>query len=108
MLARLISEGHSLGCCPINVTEVFAGLRPSEEAPTLEFLRSLDYYEITWEAARQAGLMKREWASRGATLGVPDLMIAALAIQNDLVLITDNVKDFPMPELRLYPLPEDA
>jgi hypothetical protein len=31
-------------------------------------------------------------------------MIAAVAMSNRLQLATGNPKDFPMPELRLYPL----
>ena len=29
LLQRLLEQGHLLACCPINVTEVYAGLRPS-------------------------------------------------------------------------------
>ncbi len=32
-------------------------------------------------------------------------MIAAVAIDDSVVLLTDNVKDFPMPELVLFPMP---
>ena len=28
-LKGLLEQGHLLACCPINVTEVYAGLRPS-------------------------------------------------------------------------------
>ena len=33
------------------------------------------------------------------------MLIAAVAIQHQLTLITDNTKDFPMAGLTLYPLP---
>ena len=36
---------------------------------------------------------------------VADATIAAVAIANELTLLTDNVKDFPMKEIVLYPLP---
>jgi predicted nucleic acid-binding protein len=51
-------------------------------------------------------LLKNEWARRGQTLSVPDVLIAATALAHRLVLMTDNRKDFPMPELVLYPLPQ--
>ena len=35
------AEGVLLACCPINVTEVFMGMRPSEAAKTEAFLASL-------------------------------------------------------------------
>jgi hypothetical protein len=30
----------------------------------------------------------------------------AIAMERKCVLLTDNHKDFPMPEVKLYPLPE--
>jgi predicted nucleic acid-binding protein len=32
------------------------------------------------------------------------MMVAATAIENGLSLMTDNRKDFPLPELSFYPL----
>jgi predicted nucleic acid-binding protein len=62
--------------------------------------------DVTRPIAEQAGLLRREWASRGRTLSLPDLLIAASAIHHGLVLVTDNVKDFPMRDLRLGSLEE--
>jgi predicted nucleic acid-binding protein len=52
LLLDLLRQGHLLACCSINVTEVYAGLRPKEEKATKEFLRSLEYYHVTWPVAR--------------------------------------------------------
>lgn len=105
LLRDLLSQGHLLACCAINVAEVYAGLRPSEEEATGRFLRSLRFYEVSWEIARQAGLLRREYSRKGKTLALPDTTIAAVALHYGLTLITDNVKDFPMPGLRFHPLP---
>src|SRR5437762_1242215 len=77
LLLDLLKQGHLLGCCPINVTEVYAGVRPKEETATAEFLQSLQYYQVTWPIARVAGLLKRDYARRGKTLTVSDATIAA-------------------------------
>lgn len=105
LLLKLLRDGNVLGCCPINVTEIYAGLRPKEEAATQEFLASLQYYPITYPAARLAGELKRDQRQKGTTLNLGDVMIAAVAIHDQLTLLTDNVKDFPMDSLSLYPLP---
>jgi len=105
LLLGLVKQGYLLACCPINVTEVYAGMRPNEEAATEEFLRSLDYYHLTWPVARLAGLLKRDYGRKGSTITVADATIAAVALIHELTLITDNLKDFPMKELRVYPLP---
>ena len=104
-LEGLLEQGHLLACCPINVTEVYAGLRPREEAVTQELLESLEYYPITWGIARLAGLLKRDYASRGVTLATTDVTIAAVALYHHLTLITDSLKHYPMTELSLYPVP---
>jgi predicted nucleic acid-binding protein len=103
-LEQLLREGHLLACCSINVTEIYAGLRPKEETRTRAFLESLDYLDVTWEIARLAGLLKRDHARKGITLAVTDSTIAAIGISHGCFLFTDNIKDFPMKELPLYPL----
>ena len=105
LLKELLLEGHLLACCPINVAEIYAGMRPQEEARTEQFLRSLRYYDLSWEVARRAGLLKGDYARRGITLTLADAMIAAVALSYRLPLLTDNVKHFPMKDLELYPLP---
>ena len=104
LLKGLLSQGDLLACCAINIGEIYAGMHPKEEPGTEQFLRSLDYYETTWAVARKAGLLKRDYSKRGQTLTLPDTTIAAVAIEYDLMLITDNIKHFPMPELKLFPL----
>ena len=104
VLMGLATQGHLLACCAINVAEVYAGMRPKEESATEEFLRSLEYYPLTWPVARLAGLLKRDHARKGVTLTLADTSIAAVALMYQLTLITDNVKDFPMKGLALYSL----
>ena len=60
---------------------------------------------MTPEIARQAGLLRRDWRAKGYTLSYTDVTIAAVALANQSPLLTDNRKHFPMPELKLFPLP---
>jgi len=105
LLQKLTLDGNLLACCAINVAEVYAGVKPKDETRTEELLGSLEYYEITWEIAKLAGLLKRNYARNGIALALADTTIAAVAIVNRLPLLTDNVKHYPMKELQLYPLP---
>lgn len=104
LLLDLLRQGHLLACCAVNVAEVYAGLRPKEGKATDEFLRSLEYYHITWPVARLAGLLKRDHAKKGIAVSIADATIAAVAIAHDLPLLTDNVKDFKMKGLTPYPV----
>ena len=106
LLLDLLNAGHLLACCPINITEVYTGLRPREEDATAEFLASLQYYPISRTAARLAGLLKRDYARKGVTLNLGDVTIAAVALDNKLTLLTDNLKDFPVDGLLVLPLPK--
>lgn len=104
LMERLILDQYTLACCPINVAEIYVGLRVSETAKTERLLRELEYIPIRWEAARLAGDLKREWARKGQTLSLTDTTIAAVCLSEKLTLVTDNQKHFPMAELSLYPL----
>ncbi len=105
-LAQLLEEGHWLSCCPVNITEVYAGLRPAEEAKTKQFLDSLEFFPVTPEIAMRAGILRRDWRQRGHTLSYSDATIAAIAVAHGLPLLTGNRKHFPMPEIQFDPLPQ--
>jgi tRNA(fMet)-specific endonuclease VapC len=105
LLASLVEVGDTLACSVVTLTEIYAGVRPKELSATERFLGNLDHYELDSHLARRAGLLKNEWARHGRTLGVVDLIIAATALAHNMILMTDNRKDFPMLQLTLYPLP---
>lgn len=105
LLASLVEAGDTLACSVVTLTEIYAGIRPKEFAITESFLDGLEHYDLDSDLARDAGLLKNEWAKKGRTLEVIDLIIAATALAHNLVLMTDNRKDFPMPRLTLYALP---
>jgi predicted nucleic acid-binding protein len=104
LLRDLVAQGHSIACCAITVAEIYAGMRPGEATATEEFLANLLWLEARFAIAKQAGALRYEWARNGVTLTLTDTMIAATALHYGLILITDNRKDFPMPELKLHPL----
>ena len=105
LLGSLVEAGDTLACSVVTLTEIYADVRPKEMALTQQFLDAMEHYQLDSRLARDAGLLKNEWAKQGQTLGVVDLIIAATALAHNLVLMTDNRKDFPMEQLALYPLP---
>jgi predicted nucleic acid-binding protein len=104
-LRELVNRNDRLACCVVTVAEIYAGTKAAEARDTEELLNSLQYFDLDRGAARRAGLLKSAWARKGVTLGLPDVLIAAVAIQHNLVMATDNRKHYPMPELRLIDLP---
>lgn len=104
-LAELVRAHQSLATTSLNVAELYAGMRPGEEEPTEALLAGLECFDLTSSSARLAGKLKNQWSKRGRTLALADALIAAIAIEQRCALLTDNRKDFPMPELQLYSLP---
>jgi predicted nucleic acid-binding protein len=106
LLAELVRAGHTLATTALNVAEVYAGMRPDEAQRTEALLGVLDCYELTGKSGRRAGALKQEWARKGRTLALADMIIAAIALERGCTLMTDNRKDFPMSELDKFDLPE--
>ena len=80
--------------------------RSSEDVASLAVSRESRVLSDLERKARLAGLLKYEHRKKGITLSTTDVTIAAVAIQHHLMLLTDNIKDFPMKEVVLYPLPK--
>lgn len=106
LLAGLARNGHTFATSALNVAEVYAGMRPDEKTLTDSFLETLECHELAKSAAQLAGAFKNKWARKGCTLTLADAIVAAVALEHDCVLMTDNRKDFPMSELEYYPLPQ--
>ncbi len=100
-LTQIASEGSVVGCCAINIAEVYAEMREHEGELTRKFLDSLEYYEVTRNLAELAGMYKRAYAGKGVTLSLSDVIIAAVVISNNLILVTGNLRHYPMPELKI-------
>jgi len=105
-LDQRVQEGDVMVCSVISVAEVYAGMIPSEAAATEDFLQGLECLEVGYRISRKAGELKYEWARKGRTLDIPDAIIAAVALELELRLATDNQRDFPMQEMRFVTLPE--
>jgi predicted nucleic acid-binding protein len=102
LLEKFCIEGGMLCCCPINIVEVYEGMKDKEKSPTDEFLNSLGCYEITLEIGYIAGELKRKYSKKGKTFSTADVLIAATAIKHHLILVTNNPKHFPTEEIIIY------
>jgi len=103
--APALVQREPLVISPITVHEVLFGMRPAEERMTLELLEGLLVVSLGQAEARMSGHWRRGYASRGLTLSREDTLIAAGAVAHGIPLATGNVRDFPMPELRVEQWP---
>jgi predicted nucleic acid-binding protein len=80
----------------LSIYEVWSGCKPNEEEAVSDLLDGFNVFPVTAEIARQAADYCRTFRSKGVTLSTADALIAATAQVSQLVLVTQNQRDFPM------------
>ena len=103
LVERLESQGHRLAVCAVGLAEVYSGFDAQERIDNGPVADRWFYYETTPVIAKEAGRYRYEFARIGTTLSATDSLIAAVAIANGATLITNNLRHFPMREIRLLP-----
>jgi len=89
-----------MSIAPVRV-EVLRGVRRGEEAVTHGLLSRLEWIAVDVDLADRAGDLGRTYRESHAGIETVDLLLAAAAERFGAVLLTRNVRHFPMfPELR--------
>jgi len=89
----------------VAIAEVYSGVAEGDVPRTQGVLEAFEYWTIDEATARLAGQYRYRYARLGTPLSVTDMLMAAHTITRGATLVTGNVRDFPMPELRLLRLP---
>jgi len=98
-----LSQQSTLTLSTLTITELRSGWTSKQADFLLPRLYALcTVVPVSREIAQQAGVWRQEYKTKGVSLGTVDTVIAATAYLNDYPLLTNNVKDYPMPELTLY------
>ncbi len=96
----LEKEGIELVTTAINSLEVFVGIlvidspKNRRVIQTKEFLESLVELPFDKDASEKAAIILNSLKKKGNPIGLKDTLIAAIAIMNDIPLLTRNVKHF--------------
>lgn len=105
-LLRSIGKLERLSISAVTRLEVYAGMLPDERYATQKLLSRFVTYDLDRDIADRAGDMMRESRDRGASLAVPDAIIASTAVTHSLTLVTLNQVHFRgLPGLSLFPAP---
>ncbi|MBD2278290.1 MAG: type II toxin-antitoxin system VapC family toxin [Dolichospermum sp. DEX189] len=95
----------------ITVSEVIKGWRKLNRNDRIqEFLIDLPQMEILsleQKSAELSGLIYADLEKTGQTIGLADVLIAAIAIENNLILVTGNTKHYQKIQSLGYPLQLD-
>ena len=102
-LIEQLSRNTTLALSALTITELRSGWTSEQADFLLPRLYALcTVVPVTKAIAEQAGKWRQEYKSKGVSLGTPDTVIAATAYLHDSPLLTNNAKDYPMPELTRY------
>ena len=104
-LGELSEQGAMLCTNAVVLAELYAGLYPDDQSRAEIFLATLEYLPLSPVSARQAGKWRYSYRRQGHSLSLTDCLIAATALEHGALVVTGNVRHFPMPEVPVLPLP---
>jgi len=93
------AAGNDRHVSVLTIAELRAGSNGDDPAIEL-LLAGFRQLSLDLKVAENGGRLRRKYGSKGGT-GLIDAILAATAIAHDLVLVTNNLRHFPMPELTL-------
>jgi len=99
-IKQLSAAGDDLGVNPITIAEFYAGLTPRQYADWDELFASLTFCAISFDASIQAGKWRASFRARGIQLSTTDTLVAAVAAELGAIVLTSNVRHYPM-QIRL-------
>lgn len=79
----------------ISSAELLSGTKEEDIKNINDFLDSFIILPITDNLARKAGITRGELKRKGYKKSLADILIGQTAIENNLILVTGNPKDFP-------------
>jgi tRNA(fMet)-specific endonuclease VapC len=100
ILAKLLRIGfEKVGICTITLAELEFGVANSSrsmeaQAALFEFILPFELLDFNYTAASFYGKIRKELKDKGQPISDMDMLIAAIAMANELVLVTNNEKEF--------------
>jgi len=87
-------------CSAITAGEILFGMKKDEQEKTFKLLNNLIIIEVDKKIIFSAYDIKNN--ARGFNLELYDCIIAATALEYDLILVTKNIKHYPDKRLKLF------
>lgn len=107
-IVTMLEEGDEIALCAVTVAELYSGLTEKNHARWQAFMSTLPYWHISRDGARHAGLYRKAASLTGRTIQVADSLIAATAHEHQATILTSNIKDYPMKDVRVVSLRKAA
>lgn len=107
--ARLAISTVVVGELAFGVARSDAAYRQGNEERLRQFLQAIEVLDWTQEAAWIFGVQRQRLMASGTPIGELDLMIGAHALAQDMVVVTNNTREFARIEgLRLEDWTKEA
>jgi tRNA(fMet)-specific endonuclease VapC len=95
----MLEPSGTVALCSVVKAELYYGAYKSQQrTQTLvrldRFIRMFRSYAFDDAAAEVYGRIRADLAARGTPIGPNDFMIAAIALANNLILVTHNTREF--------------
>jgi len=87
-------------CSAVTAGEILFGMKKDEQEKTFKLLNNLIIIEVDKKIIFSAYDIKNN--ARGFSLELYDCIIAATALEYDLILVTKNIKHYPDKRLKLF------
>jgi predicted nucleic acid-binding protein len=100
----MLERGDQVYVCAVAIAELVTGFSAAELAKWWPFIRRFGYHATSREAAVQAGRDRHRLARQGRTIALTDALIAAAVRELGAILVTDNLRHFPMTDIEILSL----
>ncbi len=100
-LERLFTDDGPIYITEVVICELFAGLREADRNTACRFLEPIEFIQPGPETALNAGVWRAQAREGGATLQLPDALIAAAADAVGATVLTRNLHDFALTPVRV-------
>ena len=97
-----IVKDNPIRISTISIAEIYKNVFPTELLRTEQVLAEFEDIPITREIAKQAGFYWKQFNKQYKTLHMFDCLIGATAKEHGLILITLNIRHFPMQDIQVY------
>ena len=104
--SKSLNEYDHLNISIITVYEILGGLKFKKADKQLKefetFISNNSILYISEDSAKISSNIYANLRLKGITIGTSDILIAGIALENDLALVTNNERHFePVPKLRI-------
>jgi len=103
-IEAMLDDNEDVIVCAVTIGELYTGFTTIDVVRWEQFIRRCRYCDISLQAARDAGRERFMFARRGLQLSLPDALLAALTREQQAILVTDNLRHFPMTDIQTISL----